>query len=120
MKTLFFKLRSLIRTHIVHAKELIPYWQRVMQDLHITAAALTYYTIIGIVPLRMCIYILCDVSNTNVSVSSSTDLLMPNIGDSVGSFDEIAQIGIKGIFTQYKWFGWIALAVIIYAVISHS
>ncbi len=88
-----------------------------MQDLHITAAALTYYTIIGIVPLWMCIYILCDVSNTNVSVSSSTDLLMPNIGDSVGSFDEIAQIGIKGIFAQYKWFGWIALAVIIYAVI---
>lgn len=117
MKTLFSKLRSFIKTQVDYVKELVPYWQRVMQDLHITAAALTYYTIIGIVPLWMCIYILCDVSNTNVSVSSSTDLLMPNIGDSVGSFDEIAQIGIKGIFTQYKWFGWIALAVIIYAVI---
>lgn len=117
MKASCLKSPSFIGRWIKDIKELVPYWRNVMQDLHITAAALTYYTIIGIVPLWMCIYILCDVSNTNVSVSSSTDLLMPNIGDSVGSFDEIAQIGIKGIFTQYKWFGWIALAVIIYAVI---
>ena len=85
-------------------------------ELHIRAAALTYYTLVGIAPLCMLSLLLSNAVNTSVNLEPLLNFLLPEIGDSIDSVSEMVRGGLMNLFNRYSVFGWIAVGIILYAV----
>ena len=85
-------------------------------ELHIRAAALTYYTLVGIAPLCMLSLLLSNAVNTSVNMEPFLNFLLPEIGDSIDSVSTMVREGLMNLFDRYRVFGWIAVGIILYAV----
>lgn len=88
------------------------------KELSIRAAALSYYSLMGIIPLLAGIMLFGDFTQTSVSLSPIVRFILPSLDSTINSFDDFSIYRLSDLFSRYKGLGIIATIIIVLSVRS--
>lgn len=88
------------------------------KELSIRAAALSYYSLMGIIPLLAGIMLFGDFTQTSISLSPIVRFILPSLDSTINSFDDFSIYRLSDLFSRYKGLGIIATIIIVLSIRS--
>lgn len=86
------------------------------KELSIRSAALSYYSLMGIIPLLAGFMLLGGFTQTDISFSPIVRFILPSMDSTISCFGDFSAFRISDLFSRYKGLGIIATFIILFSI----